>query len=151
MKNIIVVASIFITVLTAFGENLKSTHFETKVECEDACLKLLEQTETTSFSDFLSQFSDNSDTLDKMSPASKLIDELKDKSGKFRTVQKVGEQQLGDLYYKIGYLVMYEKRPFFYELVIIRTSKGYQPNLNNIIVNPKTSDVLEKIPNYCWK
>lgn len=146
----IIVCAIVLT-SSANAERLIEKFFETKSECEEACQALLIDTANTSFSELLNELTGKKDSIEKSVSVSTMVDLLKEKAGQFECVQKVGEKQLGDLYFKVGYLVKYQETAFFFEFVIIRSEKGYQPKMNDFEAHPKTSKMLEKIPDYCWK
>ena len=133
------------------AERLTDKYFTTKSECEAACQTILTETASLSFSSLLDELTDKKDSIENSTSLASMMDLLKEKSGQFECVQKVGEQQLGDLYFKVGYLVKYQESAFFFEFVIIHSKKGYQPKMNAIEASPKTSKLLKKIPDYCWK
>jgi hypothetical protein len=151
MKSIFIIACTLICTLSVHAERFTDQYFQTKEECEESCQALLAETATSSFSVFLDRVTDKKEEIGKQPPLVTLIDQLKEHGGDFECVQKVGERKLGDLFFKVGYLVKYEKTAFFIEFVIIRSDKGYQPKMNDFEFNPKTSELLKKIPDYCWQ
>ena len=149
----ILIVALFIAGLSSLtrAEDIEGKYFKTKEQYEHACYTLLSDASTNSVSTFFRKFS-GEDTLSKDAEQMVLlIDFVKNNSGNFEYIQKVGEKKLAMAYIKDGYIIKYEKSFIFCEFTIEYSGDGYKLLAFNFQTNNKPKDLLEKIPDYCWE